>query len=224
MTHAFIIRPQHFQQFENESDQMDKCKQWGLLSGKASKMKEFYYKGYGANLACNIVGWADQLTAVIEFENKEQHCIHPSYLKEMQASSFSQRATNLTESNKSEISKEPDAKTAEVNVAPKKATSHKIELPEEKVQMTATIQEFTTVPNHFSDDDDEVIIYTAVSVLEPELSLDTAWSSHSKTMKKLELEIGDILSFEAKVVKKKLTKHPVPYKINNPSKIKRGNS
>ncbi|MNR64158.1 hypothetical protein D3C85_1867030 [compost metagenome] len=48
-----------------------------------------------------------------------------------------------------------------------------------------------------------------------------AWSSHSATLKKQELEIGDVITFEAKIVAKKLTKHPVAYKINNPAKIKK---
>ncbi|MEJ9165240.1 hypothetical protein P4I20_32650, partial [Paenibacillus graminis] len=94
-------------------------------------------------------------------------------------------------------------------------------LPDEKLQMTATVKEFTTVPNHFSDNDDEVIIYEGVSVEGQELALEEVWSSHSATLKKLELSVGDILSFEAKVVTKKLIQHPVKYKINNPSKIKK---
>ncbi|MEF3306444.1 hypothetical protein PV407_25145, partial [Paenibacillus sp. GYB003] len=98
----------------------------------------------------------------------------------------------------------------------------KLELPEDKVKMTATVKEFTTVPNNFSDSDDEVIVYESVAVLEPQqLDIGAAWSSNSATLKKLELEVGDRLTFEAKIVAKKLTKHPVPYKINNPSKLQK---
>jgi hypothetical protein len=64
-----------------------------------------------------------------------------------------------------------------------------------------------------------VVIYEAVMIVEPEVDIGLAWSSHSATLKKIALEVGDTLSFDAKIAKKKLTKHPVPYKINNPSKI-----
>ena len=77
------------------------------------------------------------------------------------------------------------------------------------------------MPNNFSDTDDEVIIYEAVSILEPAIEVGTAWSSHSATLKKLELAIGDIVTFECKIVAKKLSKHPVPYKINNPGKMQK---
>jgi hypothetical protein len=110
----------------------------------------------------------------------------------------------------------PKAKTAG------KAKSVKIELPEGKVKMSAVVKEFTTVPNHFSDNDDEIIIYEAVTITEPEvIDIGEAWSSHSATMKKQELEVGDVLTFEAKIIKKKLTRNPVPYKINNPSKLQK---
>jgi hypothetical protein len=88
--------------------------------------------------------------------------------------------------------------------------------------MSAVVKEFTTVPNHFSDNDDEVIIYEAVTITEPDvIDVGEAWSSHSATVKKQELEVGDVITFEAKIIKKKLTRNPVPYKINNPSKIQK---
>lgn len=117
---------------------------------------------------------------------------------------------------------EPSAEKAPPEAAkekPAKKKSAKPQLPEEKVKMTATVKEFATVPNHFAEEDDEVVIYGNVAITEPELELGDAWSSHSNTLKKLELEVGDTITFEAKVVAKKLTKHPVPYKINNPSKL-----
>lgn len=242
MNHAFIINPEIHHTFENETEQMEKCKEWSLLTAKASKTKAFFYKGNGMNLACDIIGFVDDVTAVIEFENKQKHCIHPSYLKEMQASSYSQKYTHSEEEGEvsksveqPEVEKSSDFKEAskveqaqKVEVKPKekvkkekKPVTPKVQLPEEKVKMTAAVKEFITVPNHFSDDDDEVIIYDAVFIIDPETEIELAWSSHSKTMKKMELEIGDTLSFEAKIVKKKLTKHPVPYKINNPSKLQK---
>ncbi|RUS45746.1 hypothetical protein [Cohnella sp. AR92] len=256
MSYSFVIEPLLFFEFDSEDEQIEKCKEWGLLSGKASRIKSFYYKGNGMNESVSVIGFVDKMTAVIEFENKKRHCIHPSFLKEMQASNYGQKNASRAEGEADagtdtddavssaeqaieqaivDISEPPEEALVPVQAAAPKASKPsaeedkpkakkgkaKLELPEEKVKMVATVQEFTTVPNHFSDNDDEVVIYEQVRILEPELELGAAWSSHSNTLKKLELAIGDTISFEAKVAAKKLTKHPVPYKINNPSKIQK---
>ncbi|RKN84310.1 hypothetical protein [Paenibacillus ginsengarvi] len=251
MEYAFIIEPLAFTAFESEDEQIRQCKEWGLLSDKAAKAKTYAYKGYGTNIACQIVGYVDKITAVIELEGGQRHCIHPAYLKEMQASSFARRLTSSAEETEPTAAEEPapppteeeapDAaialpaeeetpaaeqqedteETAKPPGKAKKGKAAKLELPEDKVKMVATVQEFTTVPNNFSDNDDEVIIYEAVSIQEPELEIGTAWSSNSATLKKLELNVGDVITFEAKIIAKKLTKHPVPYKINNPSKLQK---
>ncbi|NWL88230.1 hypothetical protein DMN77_11585 [Paenibacillus sp. 79R4] len=286
MGYEFVIEPLSYIAFEDETAQLEQCKEWGLVSGKAIKTKAFYYKGYGQNLPCNIVGMVDKNTAVIELENKQLHCIHPSYLKEMQAASYGQKpvaeeagaddpenavsetdealtsseldhnevqveegtsedaevvVTAAADQNTEAITAEPEPAAespegveppivdiSDPDYAPKekvkKTKKAKIELPEGKVKMKATVQDFTTVPNHFADRDDEVIIYEAVAILEPDTEIGEAWSSHSATLKKLELAIGDTITFEAKIVAKKLTKHPVAYKINNPAKIQKENS
>lgn len=288
MGYAFMIEPQYYTALENEDELIEKCQEWGLLSEKATKVKTFYYKGNGLNMPCTIVGFVDHMAAVIQLDNDQKHCIHPSYLKEMQASSYNVRSSiaagtdkssepvvvsnteNLTTSeavqdsepvtnldeitsglhssdseldvdtddddSSSALKGDPDGLVEEyvgpanaTNSAAKpkaktagKAKSLKIELPEGKVKMSAVVKEFTTVPNHFSDNDDEVIIYEAVTITEPEVvDVGEAWSSHSATIKKQELEVGDVLTFEAKIIKKKLAKNPVPYKINNPSKIQK---
>ncbi|MEC0127190.1 hypothetical protein [Paenibacillus pabuli] len=284
MAYAFMIEPQYYTAFENEDELIEKCQEWGLLSEKATKVKTFYYKGNGLNVPCTIIGFVDHMAAVIQLDNEQKHCIHPSYLKEMQASSYSIKnpigagtgtdkpsepvAVSHTEdilspdtSSNSEafpsgsieidstfdpddddedpssgLKGDPDglveeyigpANGAASTAKPKaktagKAKSAKIDLPEGKVKMSAVVKEFTTVPNHFSDNDDEVIIYEAVTITDPDVvDIGEAWSSHSATMKKQELEVGDVLTFEAKIIKKKLTKNPVPYKINNPSKIQK---
>jgi len=258
MGHPFIIEPISYISFENEAEQIEKCKEWGLLSEKAAKTKVFFYKGNGMNLECTIIGFVDKMTAVISFENDQKHCIHPSYLKEMQASSYGQKTSSTTEETPSaevidaekieaaletsqnselasiseatltpeiaeEIHKEPKAAAAPKEKT-KKEKAPKLQLPEEKVKMVAIVKEFTTVPNNFSDTDDEVVIYNAVAIQDPALEIGDAWSSHSATLKKFELEIGDILHFEGKIVAKKLTKHPIPYKINNPAKIQKEQS
>ena len=252
-----FIEPSAYTRFGNEADLIEKCKIWGLLTGKAAKAKTFQYKGGGRNLACTVVGCADEFTAVIEFEDKQLHCIHPSYLKEMQSSSFNQRgaASAADEADKPEAAEpeapDPAPDREQIPAAPQHrhgsaddaAAAHaaaaaqaeappsgtkprggrgaKLELPEEKVSIRATVKDFTTVPNNFSDSDDEVVIYDAVAIEDPVLEVGAAWSSHSATLKKLALEVGDTLAFEAKIVAKKLTKHPVPYKINNPAKIRK---
>lgn len=244
MAYSFVIEPGEYVAFEDEAEQIGKCREWGLLSDKAVKTKTFYYKGNGMNITCSLAGYVDDFTAVIRFDNLQEHCIHPSFLKEMQASNYSQRLTaggddagaapagvSPAESSDGEGADGGDsapapkaAKAPKAAAAPKKAVKEvpaKLQLPEEKVSMTATVQDFTTVPNNFSEQDDEVIIYEAVAILEPRAEVGAAWSSHSNTLKKLDLQVGDTITFEAKIVKKKLTRHPVPYKINNPSKIQK---
>ncbi|QOS82166.1 hypothetical protein JNUCC31_15840 [Paenibacillus sp. JNUCC31] len=284
MAYAFMIEPQYYTALENEDELIEKCQEWGLLSEKATKAKTFYYKGNGLNVPCTIIGFVDHMAAVIQLDNDQKHCIHPSYLKEMQASSYSIKNpiaagtgtdkpnepvaspqseeilgqyagsdseeipaglneihSNLDtddddDDNSTGLKGDPDGLVEEYigpangttsTAKPKaktaaKAKSTKIDLPEGKVKMSAVVKEFTTVPNHFSDNDDEVIIYEAVTITEPDVvDIGEAWSSHSATMKKKELEVGDVLTFEAKIIKKKLTKNPVPYKINNPSKIQK---
>jgi hypothetical protein len=288
MAYTFMIEPQYYNALENEDELIEKCQEWGLLSEKATKVKTFYYKGNGLNMPCTIVGFVDHMAAVIQLDNEQKHCIHPSYLKEMQASSYNVKssigagtvkpgepvvATHSDHISSSDTVQEPDAASnldeipsgmnamdfesdvdtddddsssalkgdpeglVEEYVGPANATSSaakpkaktagkaksvKIELPEGKVKMSAVVKEFTTVPNHFSDNDDEIIIYEAVTITEPEVvDIGEAWSSHSATMKKQELEVGDVLTFEAKIIKKKLTRNPVPYKINNPSKLQK---
>ncbi|WP_256238385.1 hypothetical protein [Bacillus sp. EB600] len=65
---------------------------------------------------------------------------------------------------------------------------------------------------------------------EPLITIEYAWCSHSKTLKKWELVEGDSLEFDGKITAKKLPKGKevpneysldvtVQYKINNPSKI-----
>jgi hypothetical protein len=68
MAYTFTIEPGTYQAFEDEAELIDKCKEWGLLSDKATKVKAFYYKGSGKTLPCSIVGFVDNMTAVIELQ------------------------------------------------------------------------------------------------------------------------------------------------------------
>ena len=169
---------------KTRAEQLEQCKEWGLLSEKAAKTKAFFYKGNGMNLPCGIVGFVDKMTAVIEFDNKQLHCIHPSYLKEMQAANYSQKGAGTADSTEAEVleletlqedapatveasveaTDEASVEELEVKKVPKepkkekakKEKAPKLQLPEEKVKMIATVKEFTTVPNNFSDTEDEV--------------------------------------------------------------------
>ncbi|WP_340025471.1 hypothetical protein MHI24_09955 [Paenibacillus sp. FSL K6-1096] len=270
MSYSFVVEPLAIQDFESEDELIERCKEWNLLSGSATRPKTYQYKRQGLSLPCEIVGYVDNQTVVIQFENKQHHCIHPAYLKEMQTASFGQRGFSATEAKTEEALEEggeiteaeeasgegalldadavggdglgesgvaevaesegseagagsaasakqtaPESKPAKP-AAKKKAA---VQLPEDKLKITAVVKEFTTVPNHFSDNDDEVIIYEGITIEGHDLPIEEVWSSHSATLKKLELKEGDRLSCEAKIVAKKLTQHPVKYKINNPSKL-----
>lgn len=287
MTYSFVIEPVVFQPFGDEEAELVQAKDWGLLSEKAAKTKSYLYKGNGLHITCKLVGYADRLTAVIELDNGQRHCIHPAYLKEMQAAQFGRRpvgafdteaetADTETDSGNEDSDEQtaaskqerksgtgaaakdrddsgneahteeagasgsmtdlfgtvadeqaqkanqpPAAASADSAKAKPKRTKVKLALPEEKVKMSAIVDAFSTVPNHFADRDDEVVIYRDVTIEDPELTVGDAWSSYSATLKKLEIAVGDHLTFDAKVAVKKLAKHPVQYKINNPSKIVR---
>lgn len=269
MTYSFVVEPLAVQDFESEDERIERCKEWNLLPGSATRIKTYMYKRQGLTLPCEIVGFVDNQTVVVQFENKQLHCIHPAYLKEMQTASFGQRAQAAADARsedpaeaagetaadellenqpieddvegagsagaaegdtaeRSESGSALEGVTAAETAAPaekprKPAASKKkpaLQLPEDKLKVTAVVKEFTTVPNHFSDNDDEVIIYENIAIEGHDLAIDEVWSSHSATLKKLELKEGDPVSFEAKIVAKKLSQHPVKYKINNPSKMK----
>jgi hypothetical protein len=143
-----------------------------------------------------------------------------------------------SETPKGEVSvqiKTPEAKVVqEKKSEPKKAKKEKVaklELPAEKVHFSAAIKQFAMTYNSFTEENDEVVIFENVQIhQEPPINIENAWCSHSKTLKKLELVIGDFLEFDGKITAKKLTKGKeapeefnftitVPYKINNPSKL-----
>ncbi|QIZ08036.1 hypothetical protein HFZ78_15935 [Priestia megaterium] len=207
------------------------------------------YETYGSALDIN--------TLVIEFQDGNLTCIHPAYLKEMQQSSFGKEslltfdeketvAPELVTVDESEpiiaeITSEPAGKPAKKEAAkapkakepkPQKEKAPKLELPVDKVHFTANVKQFALVYNPFNEENDEVVVLENVQIVleENPLEIGLAWCSHSKTLKKFELAIGDALEFDGKVAAKKLGKGkdvdeeflvavPVLYKINNPSKI-----
>ncbi|WML56217.1 hypothetical protein [Neobacillus sp. PS2-9] len=208
------------------------------------------YETYGSAAEFN--------TIVIEFNEGQLSCIHPAYLKEMQQSSFGKESLlNLedkdiptvesgdkVESNKVEDTspaaakelpkKEDEPKLKQVKVKetkPKKEKAPKLELPADKVHFAATVKQFALTYNPFNEENDEVVVLENVQIIQDNpLEIGFAWCSHSKTLKKFELAVGDQLEFDGKVAAKKLAKGkdveeeflvdvPVLYKVNNPSKI-----
>ncbi|HEY0827585.1 MAG TPA: hypothetical protein VGE40_05785 [Bacilli bacterium] len=260
------INPVTYTLFKDEEEAMKWCKYWGLLSEKAAKQKNFRYRGQNMDEACELVGYADQVTAVIQV-GEQLHCIHPSYLKEQQAGRVVVKIDGDGEESKSEdVSKDESSggqisgqaekfeeifaeKVAEEDGLEKVKKAEKVEkvdkadnagkvekpqkkekkaalsLPEGKVAVEAVLQAFAMVPNHFTEEDDEVVIFEQVLIqIESDagretIPLEAAWSSYSNTLKKFDLQIGDHLKFEAKIAQKKLTKHPIKYKLNNAAKV-----
>lgn len=232
-----------FEIFVNDEHYAEKVKEWGLSSSKEAKT-HFWYKEANYKLQITIKGYeefgktTEYNTIVMEFEDGSLSCIHPAYLKEMQANSFSTTVSTDNESSKSTpksaSTKKTETKAAPKAVKEKKEKPKKIELPEEKVHFTAVVQQFALSWNHFNEENDEVVILKDVAIQnDSPLEIGLSWCSHSKTLKKFELTPGDKLEFDGKMVKKKLpsgkdvdeefiVSEPVLYKINNPSKIKKG--
>ena len=203
---------------------------------------------------------ADFNTLVIEFQDGNLSCIHPAFLKEMQQSSFGKESMLTLDDNnrvptgpaiikESETGIEPAATTvteptlkesapkpavAKVPKA-KKEKAPKLELPIDKVHFSARVKQFAMTYNPFNEENDEVVVLENVQIIqENPLEIGLAWCSHSKTLQKFELTVGDVLEFDGKVAAKKLGKgKDVPeefllevavlYKVNNPSKIVKNN-
>jgi hypothetical protein len=126
-----------------------------------------------------------------------------------------------------------DDKTGSKKEKAKKDKPAKVELPVDKVHMIGTVKQFALSWNHFNEEHDEVVVLENVVIEQDDpIEIGLAWCSHSKTLKKFELAPGEKLEFDGKIVKKRLPKgkdveeefiieEPVPYKVNNPSKIKK---
>ncbi len=246
--------------FRDEDHYKEKLKEWGLSSAREAKKEFWYkdrqfqthvtikgYETYGSAGGFN--------TLIIEFQDGNVSCIHPAHLKEMQQSSFGKESMLELELALDTGEKEIEtpaiaaAKGLE-NIAdpvpappksanpakakepkPKKEKAPKLELPAEKVHFTAKVKQFALTYNPFNEENDEVVVLENVVISQEQpLELGIAWCSHSKTLKKFELAMGDSLEFDGKVAAKKLAKGkdapeefivdvPVLYKINNPSKI-----
>ena len=117
---------------------------------------------------------------------------------------------------------------------PKKEKTPALELPVDKVHFHAKVKQFALMWNNFNEQNEEVVVLEELIIQgETAIPIGLSWCSHSKTLKKLELQVGDVLEFDGKIVKKTLAKgkdvedntfivnEKVLYKINNPSKLKK---
>ncbi len=232
LDHIHFVPPTGaFTTFENEEAYIAKGVEWKLFTERTVK-KELMYKTNGVQVKVKPVGYQeygnDMQTIVIEFEDGQLSCIHPAYLKEMQSASFGKESftgepvvispATLNEKEQSAAETVIVKKSNKTRVK-KEPVQPKLALPEEKVHFTATVKEFTTKANHFTGEEDEVILLELVKVEgEQEIEVGDAWCSFSKTLKKTELEVGDELEFDGKIIEKKFNKD-IRYKINNPSKL-----
>lgn len=250
---TFYIPPKgEYSHFLDETHYAEKVREWGLCTTKEVK-KEFWFKDKSQQRLVTIKGYesfgvtAEYNTLVIEFQDGKLSCIHPAYLKEMQSASFGKEIRAQDETGSHEVtvtkpipkvdaqlpvpassSKPKEAKPAKE----KKAKAAKLVLPEEKVHFTARIKQFAMSWNHFNEENDEVVVLENVRIEQDDpIEIELAWCAHSKTLKKFELNPGETLEFDGKIVKKSLPKGkdveeedlrldvPIPFKINNPSKI-----
>ncbi|MFB9274987.1 hypothetical protein [Cohnella cellulosilytica] len=224
--------------FDNEDDYADKGRGWGLFA-KTPKTN-FWYKSASAQHQVSIKGYMEygnMCVLIVEFEDGRQTSIHPAYLKEMQSGTFGRESviaeTEEAEGGESsasasaagaEIGEDGEdkpakaAKTAKAQKKPKEK-KEKLELPADKVKFTAKVKEFTTKPNPFSERDDEILLLEEVAIVgDNPLDIGDAWCGYSNTLKGFGLEVGNVISFEGKVVDKKFNKE-ILYKVNNPSKL-----
>ncbi|WP_026582754.1 hypothetical protein [Bacillus sp. J33] len=241
-----------YETFKDDAHYEEMVRGWGLSAAREVK-KEFWYKEKTHQRLVKIKGYqaygdsGDFHTIVIEFQDGNLSCIHPAYLKEMQSPSYGKamiadmgEPASVSSKNKenkpaalpkdaedTKTKKKPAAKNA------KKEKQPALDLPAEKVHFTAKVKQIALSWNHFNEDNDEVVVLEEVAIQQEDpIEVGLAWCSHSKTLKKYDLEPGDSLEFDGKIVKKKLPKGkdcdaqfiievPVSYKINNPSKIKK---
>lgn len=217
--------------FETDEEAIEKGIEWKLFTARSVK-KELVYKSGRLAEPVKLKGYqvygSGQSTAVVEFADGSLTCVHPAYLKEMQSAGFTKELLSgavLTEITDSpappvkQVAALPGQPEKKEKKKPVRQKAPKLELPEEKVHFTARVKEFSAKMNHFTGEEDEVILLDKVRITgEKPIEIGDAWCSYSKTLKKAELEPGDVIEFDGKAVAKKFSKE-VPYKVNNPSKL-----
>lgn len=241
-----------FERFQDDTHYEEMVRLWELSTTKVVK-KEFWYKEEHYQRLVKIIGYEtygvteEYHTLIIEFQDGHLSCIHPAHLKEMQAAGFGKESSETEEeivakAKESKASSTPKKKNetqpkVEKKVSspkPKKEKAPTLELPVDKVHFHAKVKQFALMWNNFNEQNEEVVVLEELIIQgETAMPIGLSWCSHSKTLKKLELQVGDVLDFDGKIVKKTLAKgkdvedetllvnEKVLYKINNPSKLKK---
>lgn len=91
-----MIEPKReWRTFESQEEEMEKLREWQLISPKATEVKQFYYKGTYADkpIECKVAGYVDD-NEIILYINGKLHSIHPDYFFDMQRKDFSKESSS----------------------------------------------------------------------------------------------------------------------------------
>lgn len=77
--------------FESIEEELEKLREWKLISSKSTEVKQFYYKGAYTDkpVECKVAGFVDN-NEIILYVNGNLHSIHPDYFLDMQKKDFSE--------------------------------------------------------------------------------------------------------------------------------------
>lgn len=228
-----------YQLFKDTTEMIEKTREWGINSQTGVK-ETFWYKNKNEKIEVRVVGLQkrginEQVEiAVIEFPSGDETCILPAYLKEMQSNRFGKE--EITEQDEDvkvkKETKKPKKEKKEKKVVDKKEKENKQikldlepkpkdlpnQVPTEKVKLEFVVERFDTLYNPFNDKEDPIMILKEVMIEGNSNGIDKLWCSVSKTIEKHNIEEGQKISCEGKIVLKNYKKE-VQYKLNNPSKI-----
>lgn len=75
--------------FESIEEELEKLREWKLISSKSTEVKQFYYKGAYTDkpVECKVTGFVDN-NEIILYVNGNLHSIHPDYFLDMQKKDF----------------------------------------------------------------------------------------------------------------------------------------
>lgn len=75
--------------FDSIEEELEKLREWKLISSKATEVKQFYYKGAYTDkpVECEVAGFVDDNEIILNV-NGELHSIHPDYFFDMQRKEF----------------------------------------------------------------------------------------------------------------------------------------
>ena len=86
-----MIKPREkWHKFKSKEEKIEKLKELKIISPKAKKIKDLYYKGlYVSEITkCAVIGFVNNSEIVLNVKG-QLHSIHPDYFKDMQKKTFS---------------------------------------------------------------------------------------------------------------------------------------